>query len=162
MTSDAALWAVSQSLAEAVAAAAPSVVQVLGRRRPASGIVYAENVVLTMARVLGRDDHPGVRTPDGRTIEAELAGWDPATGLAGGRPGAGRPPGGRRASPEPGPCWRAPGDRRGRHAEHRRRWRGSPGRRHHDRVRRSAGGIARRSPRTALRRSRRSRGEGQR
>ena len=82
MTSDAALWAVSQSLAEAVAAAAPSVVQVLGRRRPASGIVYAENVVLTMARALGRDDHPGVRTPDGRTIEAELAGWDPATGLA--------------------------------------------------------------------------------
>src|SRR5437762_12109098 len=82
MTPDPALRAVSHTLSEAVAASAPSVVQVLGRRLPASGIVYAENVVLTMARTLGRDDHPGVRTPDGRTVEAELAGWDPATGLA--------------------------------------------------------------------------------
>ena len=72
----------SSQLADAVAAAAPSVVQVHGRRRPASGIVYANGVVITTTRSLGRDDHPRVRTADGRTLTAELAGWDPATGLA--------------------------------------------------------------------------------
>ena len=41
------LTALSNSLADAVSAVAPSVVQVQGRRRPASGIVYADNVVVT-------------------------------------------------------------------------------------------------------------------
>jgi S1-C subfamily serine protease len=72
----------SDSLADVVAAAAPSVVQVHGRRRPASGLVYAEGVVLTTARALGAGDGPKVRMDDGRTLDADLAGWDPATGLA--------------------------------------------------------------------------------
>src|SRR4029078_11523150 len=72
----------SNQLADAVAAAAPSVVQVQGRLRPASGLVYAENVVLTTVRALGRDDGLHVRSDDGRTLDAELAGWDPSTGLA--------------------------------------------------------------------------------
>lgn len=73
---------VSNELAEAVAAAAPSVVQVVGRRRPASGVVYAPDVVITTARALGRDDGLKVRRAGGEAFDAQLAGWDPATGLA--------------------------------------------------------------------------------
>jgi S1-C subfamily serine protease len=76
------LVALSDSLADVVAAAAPGVVQVQGHRRPASGVVYAEDVVLTMVRALGREDDLHVRRHDGETLAAELAGWDPATSLA--------------------------------------------------------------------------------
>jgi S1-C subfamily serine protease len=81
MTNDL-LTTFSNQLADAVAAAAPSVVQVQGRRRPVSGLVYADNVVLTTARALGRGDGLHVRRDDGRTLDAELAGWDPTTSLA--------------------------------------------------------------------------------
>lgn len=73
---------ISNELAEAVAAAAPSVVQVEGRRRPASGVVQARDVVVTTARALGREDGVRVRRHDGVSVDAELAGWDPTTGLA--------------------------------------------------------------------------------
>ncbi|HEY7284178.1 MAG TPA: trypsin-like peptidase domain-containing protein [Vicinamibacterales bacterium] len=72
----------SNQLADAVDAVTPAVVQVQGRRRPVSGLVYAENVVLTTARALGRGDALHVRRHDGRVLDAELAGWDPATSLA--------------------------------------------------------------------------------
>jgi S1-C subfamily serine protease len=81
MTTDL-LTTLSNELADAVAAAAPSVVQVQGRRRPASGLVYADNVVLTTVRALGREDGLHVRRHDGQTLDAELAGWDPTTNLA--------------------------------------------------------------------------------
>jgi S1-C subfamily serine protease len=64
-----------------VDAVAASVVQVQARRRPASGVVYAPDIVLTTARALGREDGIRVRTGDGRDVDAELGGWDPATGL---------------------------------------------------------------------------------
>jgi S1-C subfamily serine protease len=80
--SDTTLFSVSNQLADAVAAISPSVVQVHGRRRPASGVVYSADVVLTTARALGREDRLHVRTPDGRALDSELAGWDPASGLA--------------------------------------------------------------------------------
>ena len=73
---------ISNQLADAVEAAAPSVVQVQGRRRPASGLVYDTDVVLTTARALGRGDGLHVRRHDGQTLDAELAGWDPTTSLA--------------------------------------------------------------------------------
>jgi S1-C subfamily serine protease len=81
MTSDL-LVSFSDALADAVAAAAPSVVQVQGGRRPASGLVYSNDVVLTMVRTLGREDGLHVRRDDGTTLDAELAGWDPTTSLA--------------------------------------------------------------------------------
>jgi S1-C subfamily serine protease len=81
MTNDL-LTSFSNQLADAVSAAAPSVVQVQGRRRPASGLVYADNVVLTTVRALGREDGLHVRRHDGVTLDAELAGWDPTTSLA--------------------------------------------------------------------------------
>src|SRR5262245_15801665 len=72
----------SNQLADAVATASPSVVQVQGRRRPASGLVYADGVVLTTVRALGREDGLHVRRDDGQAFDAELAGWDPTTSLA--------------------------------------------------------------------------------
>ncbi len=71
----------SEQLADAVAAVAPSVVQVQGRRRPVSGIVYAPGVVLATARALGREEGIRVVTSDGRTLDAEFGGWDPPSGL---------------------------------------------------------------------------------
>lgn len=76
------LTAVSNQMADAAAAIADSVVQVHGRRQPASGIVHAPDVVVTTARALGREDGLRVRRPDGAVVDAELAGWDPATRLA--------------------------------------------------------------------------------
>ena len=72
----------SESLADAVAAAAPSVVQVHGAGRPASGLVFAPDIVITTARALGREDGLQVRGHDGSTLEAQLSGWDPTTSLA--------------------------------------------------------------------------------
>jgi S1-C subfamily serine protease len=72
----------SDALAAIVDTAAPSVVQVQGRRRPASGVVFSADSVLTTVRALGREDGLRVRRHDGETLDAELAGWDPATGLA--------------------------------------------------------------------------------
>jgi len=92
MTSDY-LTSLSDAFADAVAAAAPSVVQVQGRRRPASGLVYRDEAVLTMVRTLGREDGLHVRRDDGGTFDAELAGWDPTTSLAVLRvPGLSAPP----------------------------------------------------------------------
>jgi S1-C subfamily serine protease len=84
--------ALSNDLANAVERAAGSVVQVQGRRRPVSGVVHASEVVLTNARALGRGDGLRVRRSDDVALDAELAGWDPATGLAVLRvPGLGAP-----------------------------------------------------------------------
>jgi len=72
----------SNQIADVVAAVAPSVVQVQGRRRPASGLIHSAGVVATTTRALGREDGLQVRGGDGRSHEAELAGWDATTGLA--------------------------------------------------------------------------------
>ena len=71
----------SNQLADAVAAAAPSVVQVHGRRQPASGVVYGNDVVVTTSRAIGSEDNISVVVPDGQTLKAELIAWDPATHL---------------------------------------------------------------------------------
>lgn len=82
MAHDSTLSAISTQLADVVDGVAPGVVQVQGRRRPASGLIYREDVVLTMSRILGREDGLRVRRADGQNFDAELGGWDPATGLA--------------------------------------------------------------------------------
>lgn len=76
------LTELSHAMADAVASAAPSVVQVQGRRRPASGLVFASDVVVTTVRAVGREDGLQVRRDDGTTLTATLTGWDPASGLA--------------------------------------------------------------------------------
>ena len=77
-----ALASLSSDLAAIVDRLAPSVVQVHGRRRPASGVAFDTNAVLTTVRALGREDGLRLRRHDGETADAELIGWDPATGLA--------------------------------------------------------------------------------
>ena len=71
----------STQIAHLITAAAPSVVQVRAGGRAASGTVFREDLVLTTGRVVGRDEHPEVRTADGRVAAAEIAGWDPASRL---------------------------------------------------------------------------------
>ena len=68
-------------MAEIISSAAPSVVQVRGRRRPASGVVYGDGTVVTTMRALGREDGLQVRLHDGALLDAELVGWDPTTTL---------------------------------------------------------------------------------
>jgi len=76
------LSALSEQMATAVGVITASVVQVHGRRRPVSGVAYAGDIVVTSARALGHDDGATVTAADGRSTTAELAGWDPASGLA--------------------------------------------------------------------------------
>ncbi|HUR33615.1 MAG TPA: trypsin-like peptidase domain-containing protein [Vicinamibacterales bacterium] len=82
MAGNSVLTSISNAFADAVDAAAGSVVQVHGHRRAASGVVYSNEVVATLARTLGREDGLHVRQADGTVLDAELAGWDPATSLA--------------------------------------------------------------------------------
>ena len=82
MPNESSLVMFSNALADLAESLGRSVVQVHGRRRPASGLVYAADVVLTTARAIGGEDGPHVRRPDGGTLEAQLAGWDPTTNLA--------------------------------------------------------------------------------
>jgi S1-C subfamily serine protease len=69
-------------MADVVAGAAEAIVQVQGRRRPASGIVFSGDAVVTTMRALGREDGLRVRQHDGQAFDAHLVGWDPATSLA--------------------------------------------------------------------------------
>jgi S1-C subfamily serine protease len=45
-------------------------------------VVYAEGVIVTTTRALASERGLQVRQEDGRTADAELAGWDPASGIA--------------------------------------------------------------------------------
>ena len=78
-----ALGVLSEGMADAVEKIGPSVVQVNGRRRrPASGVVYADKKVLTASHVVEREEDLSVVTHDGRTLEARFVGRDPANDLA--------------------------------------------------------------------------------
>jgi S1-C subfamily serine protease len=76
------LASLSNELAELTAAGATSVVQVGAGRRPASGVAHGPNTIVTTARAIGREDGLRVRLPDDTTVEADLAGWDPSSGIA--------------------------------------------------------------------------------
>ena len=77
-----ALSVLSEGMADAVEWIGPSVVQVNGRRRAASGVVYAAGKVLTASHVLEREEDLSVLTHDRRTLEARFVGRDPSTDLA--------------------------------------------------------------------------------
>jgi serine protease DegQ len=77
------LAALSEGMADAVENAATSVVRVNGRRRRSgSGVVFAQNMVLTASHVLEREEDLSVETADGRTLTARFAGRDHSTDLA--------------------------------------------------------------------------------
>ena len=71
----------SNQIADVVARVSPSVVQVEGQGSSASGVVYADDLVVTTARAVGESEHPRVRAAGREAIEAEVAGWDPAMRL---------------------------------------------------------------------------------
>jgi serine protease DegQ len=77
------LSALSEGMADAVEKAGRTIVKVHGRRRhPGSGVVYAEDLVLTASHVLERDEDLSVETADGRTLPARFVGRDHSTDLA--------------------------------------------------------------------------------
>lgn len=69
----------SDQIATVVEQAAPSVVQVHGHRRPAAGVVFAENLILTAATT--DDEHVTVRVGDGQALEGAVLGRAANTGL---------------------------------------------------------------------------------
>jgi S1-C subfamily serine protease len=69
----------SNEIAAAVEHAAPSIVQVHGRRRVAAGVVVAENLVLTPAAADG--DTAAVRAGNGQTVDGAVVGRIPGMGL---------------------------------------------------------------------------------
>jgi S1-C subfamily serine protease len=73
----------SNALADAAEKAGKSTVQVDARRRiPASGIVYAADLVLTADHVVERDEEIHVTLFDGTQLAASVAGRDPGSDLA--------------------------------------------------------------------------------
>ena len=69
------LPAVSQAAADLAARVAPSIVQVHGRpRRPASGLVIAPGRVVTTSHSVEWDEGVTIRTDDGRSLPADVAG----------------------------------------------------------------------------------------
>jgi len=77
------LSALSNQMADAVERTGASLVTVHGRaRQSASGIVYAQDLVLTADHVLEREEDLTIQTPDGRTLPAQFAGRDPSSDLA--------------------------------------------------------------------------------
>ena len=77
------LTALSADLASAVEAAARSVVYVDAHpRRDASGIVWDEHHVVTVAHAIDREDEIELLLPEGGTTVATLVGGDPSTDVA--------------------------------------------------------------------------------
>jgi S1-C subfamily serine protease len=77
------LSTISNQMADAVERVSPALVLVNGRQgRPASGIVYAQNLILTADHVLEREENLTIETHDQRTLPAQFAGRDLATDLA--------------------------------------------------------------------------------
>src|SRR5512145_751869 len=73
----------SNGLASAVEKGGAATILVDARKRyPASGIAYAEDLVLTADHVVTREDDIKVLLPDGRSLAATIAGRDPGSDLA--------------------------------------------------------------------------------
>jgi len=73
----------SEGLSAAVEKAGASTILVDARKRyPASGIAYSEDLILTADHVVTREENIKVLLPDGRKLDATIAGRDPGSDLA--------------------------------------------------------------------------------
>ncbi len=73
----------SNGLTSAVEQGAASTILVDARKRyPASGIAYADDLVLTADHVVTREEDIKVLLPDGNSVNATIAGRDPGSDLA--------------------------------------------------------------------------------
>jgi len=83
MSSQNSLEVLSEGMSQAAEKAGSATALVNARRKfPASGIVYAADLVLTADHVLEHDEDITVQFPDGNEIKAGIAGRDPGTDLA--------------------------------------------------------------------------------
>jgi S1-C subfamily serine protease len=77
------LVALSNELASTAERTGRNVVAVHGRpRKSSSGVLWRNGVVITVEHALRRGEEVRVTLPDGKTVQAELAGRDPGTDLA--------------------------------------------------------------------------------
>lgn len=77
------LRTLSDQMADAVDTVTPALVHVNGRSgQGASGVVYADDIILTADHVLERENDITIETADGRTLSAQFVGRDQATDLA--------------------------------------------------------------------------------
>lgn len=77
------IWeTLSYELAAVTSAAGKSVVAVVGRRHPSSGIVFRSDAIVTAHHALRRDDEITVITGPEQRTKARVAGRDPGTDLA--------------------------------------------------------------------------------
>ena len=77
-----ALGELSSQLAEAVEAAAQSVVAIHARRRiPSSGIVWRDGIVVSANHTVRRDSDVSITLPAGESTSATVVGRDPSTDL---------------------------------------------------------------------------------
>ena len=76
MSTNTALIDLSAACEQVARDATASVVQVHGRRRPASGVVIAPERVVTTSHSVEWEDQTRVRTADGRLLAAQVAGRD--------------------------------------------------------------------------------------
>ncbi len=82
-TDNSSLRTLSNQMADAVERIQSTLVQVHGReRQSATGIVFAEDLVLTAHHVLERENGITIQTADGRKLSAQLVGRDAETDLA--------------------------------------------------------------------------------
>jgi len=73
----------SNQMADAVEKVSLSLVMVNGRQRqPASGVVYATDLILTADHILEREEDLTIQTHDARTLAAQFVGRDTSTDLA--------------------------------------------------------------------------------
>lgn len=73
----------SEGLSSAVEKAGGSTILVDARKRyPASGIAYAEDLILTADHVVTREENIKVTLPDGKNLGVTIAGRDPGSDLA--------------------------------------------------------------------------------
>src|SRR6266542_3088382 len=73
----------SNGLTSAVEKGGASTILVDARNRyPASGIAYAEDLVLTADHVVTREENIKILLPDGKSVSATIAGRDPGSDLA--------------------------------------------------------------------------------
>jgi S1-C subfamily serine protease len=76
-------WAaLSNELASTAEAAGKSVVAVLGRRHPSTGVLFREDAVVTASHALRKEDDVVIIAGPGRNIPVRLAGRDPGTDIA--------------------------------------------------------------------------------
>ena len=73
--------ALSRQLADAAERVAPAIVQVFGRKRPASGIVIGPERVVSTSHSVEWQEGVRVRTNDGKSLPAEVVGHAPGADL---------------------------------------------------------------------------------